>query len=161
MNIQTAKDVMTRAEMTLSPEAKIYSAMKSLLKHRLVGAPVTDSGGRLVGMLTDKDCFAAVAGEAFDGVPEGCVEDYMTCDVETVSPTASLYEIIDKFRQTTHRKFPVVDDQGRVVGQLSRRDALRAIEGIRDNSYLYGTKEESPVDVQGVDSAMRRARDQR
>ena len=37
---QTARTIMARSEMTLSSETNIYSAMKSLLKHRLVGAAV-------------------------------------------------------------------------------------------------------------------------
>ena len=158
---QTAADVMARTEITLTPEVKIYSAMKLLLRHRLFGAPVVDADGHLVGMLTDRECFSAVADGAMDGLPEGSVQDYMTGAVETVSHTASLYDIIARFRQSTHRKFPVVDDQGLVVGQVSRRDVLLALEAIRDNSYLYGSKDESLADVAGVDSAMRMARRRR
>ena len=157
---QTAREIMARSEMTLSPETNIYSAMKSLLKHRLLGAAVVDAEGRLVGMLTEKDCLKMLAGEAFEGLPEGRVRDYMTRDVETMSPTASLYEIVRTFLGRTYRKLPVVDDHGRVIGQLSRLDALRAIESIRDNSYLYGSKVEHPLDGGGVDSAMRMARAQ-
>ena len=155
---QTAVDVMTRAEITLSPEDSIYEATKRLLKHRLFGAPVVDSDGRLLGMLTDRECFGAVAGQALDGLPDGSVQDYMAHDVETVSQDASLYELISKFRSSTHRKFPVVDREGRVVGQVSRRDTLIALERIHDNSYLYGSKDETQAEVEGVDSAMRRAR---
>jgi CBS domain-containing protein len=158
---QTAADVMARTEITLSPEASVYSATKLLLKHRLFGAPVVDSGGHLVGILTDRECFNAVADEALDGLPEGSVQDYMTRDIETFSPTASLYDIIARFRQGTYRKFPVVDDKGRVIGQVSRRDALVALEAIRDNSYLYGSTDEPPAEVEGVDSAMRMARRRR
>ena len=158
---QTAADVMARAEITLTPEVKIYSAMKLLLRHRLFGAPVVDADGRLVGMLTDRECFSAMADAAMDGLPESNVVDYMTRDVETVSHTASLYDLIARFRQSSHRKFPVVDDQGLVVGQVSRRDVLLALEALRGNSYLYGSKDASSTDVTGVDSAMRMARQRR
>ena len=58
---------------------------------------------------------------------------------------------------------PVVDGKGDVVGQVSRRDVLRAIGSMRDNSYLYGTADQQlPLDDgPGVDSAMRRARSQK
>ena len=157
---QTARTIMARSEMTLSPETNIHCAMKSLLKHRLLGAAVVDADGRLVGMLTEKDCLKMLAGEAFDGLPEGRVQDYMTREVETMSPTASLYEIVQRFLGKTYRKLPVVDDRGRVIGQLSRRDALRALESIRDNSYLYGSKDLRPLEGGGVDTAMRVARAQ-
>ena len=157
---QTAREIMARSEMTLSPETNIYRAMKSLLKHRLLGAAVVDAEGRLVGMLTEKDCLKMLAGEAFDGLPEGRVQDYMTRDVETMSPTASLYEVVQRFLGRTYRKLPVVDEHRRVIGQLSRLDALRAIDSIRDNSYLYGSKDEHLPEGGGVDSAMRVARAQ-
>ncbi len=157
---QTAKEIMARSEMTLSPETNIYRAMKSLSKHRLLGASVVDADGRLVGILTEKDCLKVLAGEAFDGLPEGRVLDYMTRDVETMRPTTSLFEIVQRFLGRTYRQLPVVDDRGRVIGQLTRHDAVRAIESIRDNSYLYGSKDEHPPEARGVDSAMRMARAQ-
>ncbi len=158
---QTATDIMARSELTLSPETDIYRVIQLLLKHRLSGAPVVDAEGRLVGILTEKDCLQVLAGEAFDGLPEGHVQDYMTRDVDTLTPTASLYDIVDRFLGKAYRKLPVVDDQGRVIGQVSRRDTLRAMESIRDNSYLYGSKDEHPPEGGGVDSAMRMARSRR
>ena len=155
---RTSADFMARTEITLPPDVSIHTATKLLLKHQLFGAPVVDSDGHLVGMLTDRECFSALADAAMDGLPEGSVQDYMTGDVETVNQTASLFDIVARFRQSAYRKFPVVDDQGRVVGQVSRRDTLLALEAIRDNSYLYGSKDESPAEVEGVDSAMRMAR---
>ncbi len=158
---QTVTDIMARSEMTLSPQTNIFRAVQLLLNHRLSGAPVVDAEGRLVGMLTEKDCLKALAGEAFDGLPEGHVHDYMTRNVETVTRTASLYDIVGRFLGKTYRKLPVVDDQGRVIGQVSRRDTLRVMESIRDNSYLYGSKDEHPPEGGGVDSAMRMARSRR
>ena len=55
------------------------------------------------------------------------------------------------------RKLPVVDSDGRVVGQVSRRDILRAIDSAKDNPFLYGVKEQRPREAGGVHSAMERA----
>jgi CBS domain-containing protein len=56
---------------------------------------------------------------------------------------------------------PVVDRDGRVIGQVSRRDMLVALESGRDNPRLYGVKDQRPLDDMGVDSAMRLARSRR
>ena len=82
----------------------------------------------------------------------------MTRDVETIAPSSSLYEVVHRFISRPYRRLSVVGDTGRVIGQVSRRDALVAIESIRDNSFLYGTKDERPPDETDVDSAMRIAR---
>ena len=159
---RVASDMMVRSVVTLSPATDIYGAMKILLKHRISGAPVVDDAGRLVGILSEKDCLRVLAGEAFDGLPEGRVGDYMTRDVESVGPGTSLFDIVRRFLDRAYRRLPVVDQDGRVVGQISRRDVVAAIESIHDNSYLYGSAgAAAPADGEGVDSAMRLARGQR
>ena len=158
MPSQTAADIMTRSLVTLSPEDGIYQAIKVLLRRKISGAPVVDASGRLVGILSEKDCLRVLVGAALDGLPDGRVRNFMTESVEAIRPDASLYDITHRFITGSYRRLPVVDDGGRVVGQVSRRDALSAIEAIRDDPRLYGTAEQRPTDSTGVDSAMRRFR---
>ena len=155
----TAADIMDR-EATLSPEADIYDAITQLLKSKLSGAPVVDGNGGLIGMLSERDCLKVIVGGALDGRPGGQVSDFMTRSPESISPDTGLFEIVHIFLTKTFRKLPVVDGDGRVVGQVSRRDALSALEKIRDNPWLYGTGDRRPPEGtgSGVDSAMRIAR---
>ena len=149
---------MARSEATLSPTLDIYLALQQLLKRKLTGAPVVDEHGVLRGMLTERDCLKVLVGGVFDGLPSGNVEDYMSTPAESVRPTASLYDIVHLFLTRPYRKLPVVDDVGCVVGQVSRRDALKALESFRDNPRLYGTQDSRAPDGSGVDSAMKIAR---
>ena len=153
-----AADIMARSEATLSPDLDIYQALGQLLKGKLTGAPVVDVNGVLLGMLTERDCLKVLVGGALDGLPGGNVDDYMSTPAESIRPTASLYDVVHLFLTRHYRKLPVVDDDGRVVGQVSRRDALVALESFRDNPRLYGTADERPPDGSGVDSAMKIAR---
>ena len=158
---RTAADIMAKSVVTLSPETDVYSAMRTLLKKKISGAPVVDQDGNVVGVLSEKDCLKVVTAEAYDGFPKGAVGNYMTRKIDTIAPSTSIYDIVNRFLQGHFRRLPVVDETGRLVGQVSRRDVLAAIESIRDNSYLYGTEDKHlPSDESmGVDSAMRRARD--
>ena len=158
MATHTAADIMARSELTLPPDLDIYDALSLLLKRKLTGAPVVDASARLVGMLTEKDCLKVVVGGALDGIPAGRVADHMTTPAESILPTASIYDIVHIFLTRTFRKLPVVDAEGRVVGQVSRRDTLKAVESIRHNTRLYGVREEQAVGEPGVDSAMAYAR---
>jgi len=161
MDSLTAADIMARSEATLDPETDIYRALKRLLKSRLTGAPVVDGDGKLLGMLTERDCLKVLVGGALDGLPTGKVSDYMTTPAQSITPAASLFDIAHIFLTRSYRKLPVVDPRGRVVGQVSRRDMLVAIASARDNPRLYGVKDERPTDDMGVDSAMRLARSRR
>ncbi|MCH2254358.1 MAG: CBS domain-containing protein [Vicinamibacterales bacterium] len=80
---------------------------------------------------------------------------------QSIPPTATLFDIAHIFLTRSYRKLPVVDRDGRVIGQVSRRDMLVAIESGRDNPRLYGVKDQRPTDDMGVDSAMRLARSRR
>jgi len=157
MTSLTAKDIMARSEATLAPDTDIYDAMQGLLRSKLTGAPVVDERGRLIGMLTERDCLKVLVGGALDGLPGGVVRDFMTSPAHSIAPTATIFDIVHIFLTKSYRKLPVVDDAGVVLGQVSRRDTLVALESHRDNSRLYGTDDRPPAG-DGVDSAMRIAR---
>ena len=53
-----AKDIMTRAVITISPDMEIVHAAKILLENRINGAPVVDETGKLVGILCQSDLIA-------------------------------------------------------------------------------------------------------
>ena len=161
MDSLTATDIMARSEATLNPETDIYDAMARLLKSRLTGAPVVDGDGMLLGMLTERDCLKVLVGGAVDGLPTGKVGDYMTTPAQSITPTATLFDIAHIFLTRSYRKLPVVDRDGRVIGQVSRRDMLVAIESARDNPRLYGVQDQRPTDDMGADSAMKLARSRR
>lgn len=150
----TAQDIMARSEATLSPELDIYEAMQQLLKGRLTGAPVVGEDHRLIGMLTERDCLKVLVGGVMDGLPAGQVSDYMTVPAESVRPSTSLVDIVHVFLARSFRKLPVVDENAVVVGQVSRRDALVALNSLAESPSrdrdIYPVTESS-----GVDSAMR------
>ncbi len=161
MPIRTAADIMTRSVVSLSAETDIYTAMQTLITKHFSGAPVVDSEGRLIGILSEKDCLKVMTAEAFDGLPEGKVGDYMTTAVQTVTPDTAVYDVVARFQSMPYRRLPVVDEHHHVVGQISRRDVLVGITKMRENSYLYGSQEiavEPPAEGMGVDTAMRIAR---
>lgn len=160
MSRLTAQELMDPFVTTLSPDTDIHTAMETLLKKKLSGAPVVDDDKRLVGILSEKDCLKIVMASAFDRLPEGRVRDYMTTEVLTLSPRSTLYDVVDRFLKTAFRRMPVVDEESKLVGVVSRTNIVKAIASMRDNPELYGTFELPPEDEEGagVDSAMRRAR---
>jgi len=110
---------------TLGPETPILDAVDFLLEHRVTGAPVVDSGGQLVGIITETDLLKLVT-EGIEGEPptEATVAEFMTTDVITVPPTVDIYYIAGMFLANKFRRLPVVED-GRIVGAITRYDLLR------------------------------------
>ena len=50
-----AEDVMTRAVITIDPDATVLQAARLMLQHHISGLPVVDKDGRLVGVLSEGD----------------------------------------------------------------------------------------------------------
>jgi CBS domain-containing protein len=97
-----------------------------LLEKRITGAPVVDKSGRLVGILTEKDCLRLVAAGVGGDMPHGTVETFMTPNPETIPPDMDIYFAAGLFLKRDFRRFLVVED-GKLVGAITRFDILRVI----------------------------------
>ncbi|PCI66305.1 MAG: CBS domain-containing protein [Piscirickettsiaceae bacterium] len=125
------KDYMTKNVSTFTPELDISEAIKFLNKHKISGAPVVDDRGNLVGMLSEQDCLkVALQSSYYEDVVGGAVSEYMTSPVKTVSDTASVVDLADKFIKSSFKRYPVLDEDGNLVGQISRSDVLRAMDAL-------------------------------
>lgn len=112
--------------ITLSPGMEINRAMSILLDNKISGAPVVDARGDLVGILSKKDCLKAALHASYHQDIGGVVADYMSAPVETLDANLDIVEAAERFIASTFRRFPVMRE-GRLVGQISRADLLRAL----------------------------------
>lgn len=120
------KDYMSASLVTFSPDMDVMNAIDVLVKHRISGAPVVNERGNLVGLLSEKDCMQIAVQAGYYEQLGGRVDDYMTQDVMTVEADASVLEVAKLFMHKGPRRYPVVEDN-RLVGQISRRDVLKAL----------------------------------
>ena len=125
-----AEDCMVREVVTVRPDTDAYDAIALLLKHRISGMPVVDESGKLVGILSEIDCLETLIDSRYHNMPTALVKDLMSRDLQTVSPDTDILKIAELFLHERYRRLPVVD-KGRLVGQVSRRDVLRALEDMR------------------------------
>jgi CBS domain-containing protein len=152
-NHQIVKDFMTKNLITLNDKMDIFQAIDVLIRNKISGAPVLNEDGVLVGMLSEKDCLKLFANESFYEMPSchisesgdsSCqVKEFMTEVVTVVHPATDLFTVADNFLHNNIRRIPVLENET-LVGQISRRDVLRAILDasqtkiieVDDNGYL-------------------------
>jgi CBS domain-containing protein len=125
----TVEDYMATDLVSFRPDDDIVAAMRVLLTRQVSGAPVIDEAGKLIGILSQKDCFAIVYRSAYHQDLAGQVRQYMSREVEHMEADCSVVDAAEKFLHSSFRRFPVLRD-GKVVGLISRYDILRALDDI-------------------------------
>ena len=123
-----AQDYMCEALITFTPETDLFEAINQLVDNGITGAPVIDAKGNLVGLLSEADCLRAILTLTYhEEEMGGVVGDYMVAEVHTINYDADIIMVAEEFINNGRRRLPVVRD-GKVIGQISRRDVLRAVE---------------------------------
>ncbi len=121
----TARDFMTQRLVTLRPEMDVIQAVQLLLKNRISGAPVVDADGQLVGVFSEKCAMQVVLDAAYEQLPSNQIRLFMDSEPQTIDPDTQLFSIAQVFLLTASRRLPVLEN-GRLIGQVSRRDVMRA-----------------------------------
>lgn len=127
LHSMTAKDCMTRTIVSVRPDDDVLIAVRTLVEHKISGAPVIDNIGNLLGIITEKDCMAVALSAGYHGEAGGKVADFMSPQVTTVGVGTPVVEIAEHFAKRSFRRLPVLES-GRVVGIVSRRDVLWLLE---------------------------------
>lgn len=116
------KDIMTRDVVTLRPEETLVQAAAVLYRHGIDGAPVVNESGQLIGLFSRSHIMAALVANKYDNTLVGQV---MTTQVQTVAASVSLESFTQDGKAVLYGRLPVLDEQGRLVGILTRTDLVR------------------------------------
>ncbi len=143
MDHVTARDFMVKKLVTLRPDMDVFDAVRLLLRNRISGAPVVDAQGNYVGVFSEKCSMHVLLDAAYEGLPTNEVFAFMDADAQTIDPNTQLLSIAQVFLLTNYRRLPVVDESGKLLGQVSRRDVLQAAmksidrQPAKERSLLY------------------------
>src|SRR5438128_7538709 len=113
------RDVMSSQPRSVDPGTPVTEAAK-LMKQDDVGSLPVVEGGRLVGIVTDRDIVVRAVANGGD-VSSKKVADVASKDVQTVEPEQDLDEALRLMAQNQVRRLPVVEG-GRLVGILAQAD---------------------------------------
>lgn len=126
----TIREFMTRQLVVARPAMSVHEAMALLLDHEVSGLPVVDDRGSVIGVITERDCLRVAYEASYHQDPGKTVGEVMTRDVVTLSADTEVAVALERFLKSPYRRFPVLNGT-QLVGQLSRRDMLRALRADR------------------------------
>ena len=149
---ELVRDIMDASPASVSPDASVEEVIRTMREHELPGVPVVDGEGQCVGIVTEADLvlpddqgdlhiphYVNLFGGTVFLEPLGRFEkrlrkafastaqDMMTSDPDKVGPDVDAKEAARLIHETGHNRLPVVDDDGRLVGVVTRVDLLGAL----------------------------------
>ena len=119
---------MNHYPVTFTPEMVVQEASLRFLKTQQIGGPVIDSNNQLVGFLSENDVLAKMIDSIYYNEHFAYVSEMMRKDVLTVKPYDSVIELGQSMLLNKPKVYPVVDDNGALLGTICRNDVLRAID---------------------------------
>lgn len=122
------KDYMNYYPVTFTPEMAIDEASLRFLKTKQIGGPVIDSENRLIGFLSENDILAKMIESLYYNQNFTTVAGLMRTEVLTVKPYDSVVELGQNMLKNKPKVYPVVDDDGNLMGTICRNEVLEAID---------------------------------
>jgi IMP dehydrogenase len=118
--------------VTLPPDAPVAEALELMAHYRISGVPITDAGGKLVGILTNRDL-------RFETDTSQPVHALMTSrDLVTAPVGTTLTEAERILHRNKIEKLPVVDAEGRLKGLITVKDISKRLEYPRATKDAQG-----------------------
>jgi CBS domain-containing protein len=148
IHAMTAGDLMTAPVLTIPHDLSLREAARLLAGSHISGAPVVDTEGRCLGVISSSDfvtwagegspeegksekstCFIAPWGEMIDieDAPHDEIHHYMTARPVMVSPSVSVADLAQKMVDAHIHRVLVVGDQDRPRGIVTSTDILAAL----------------------------------
>ncbi|MFD1037860.1 CBS domain-containing protein [Virgibacillus byunsanensis] len=143
------KDFMITDVICVTKDTSIKNLLKILVEHKIGGVPVVDDNNKLIGMISDGDVIRYVQPKGrtvydvftlvlvsekedlrqkLEYTIEHPVEKIMHKKViHTVRSEGQLEDALEIFSRYRIKKIPVINDENKVVGVISRGDIIRYI----------------------------------
>jgi len=131
------EDYMAKKLVTFNPDQPMFEVVEALMKNKISGGPVVESNGDLCGIISEGDCLKEVVKGKYDNIPifSGLVSEHMARNVVTVEPDLNIFEAARMFLQMRFRRFPVVNKSGKLIGQISQKDIMKAVINSKSSTW--------------------------
>jgi CBS domain-containing protein len=122
------KDYMTARPVALSATMTVAEAVELLLEKKQTGGPVLGIDKKVVGFLSEQDCIRQMIESSYYRERVCKVSEIMKTEVLSVKPYDSIIELAQLMTKQKPKIYPVVDDDGYLVGAIDRSSVLKALD---------------------------------
>lgn len=126
---------MNNHPVTFTQEMPVAEAVERLLQSSQTGGPVVNEKNKVVGFLSEQDCLRQMIESSYYRERVALVKEIMRTEAYTVKSYMSVIELGQKMLGEKPKIYPVVDDDGYLMGSISRSEVLNAIDVQLQDGY--------------------------
>ncbi len=113
-------EFMNRDVICVTPDKTLLHVKEIMRIKRISGVPVVDDGKRVIGIVSLEDIIKALEGNYI----RESVEKRMTKNVVSLHENDTLQDALKAFEKYGYGRFPVVDDENKLVGIVTKHDII-------------------------------------
>lgn len=133
----TVKQIMNKRPVTCLPSSSVHEAAQKMKEYSVGSVLVVEEGGKLKGILTDRDIALTVAADSKDANTT-YVSEIMTQDPISINADVGLDSALRIMHRANVRRLPVCEN-GKLVGFLSSADLATEIK--QEFDQFFGLEE--------------------
>jgi predicted transcriptional regulator len=130
-------DYMNTHPVTFTTEMTVVEAVERLLAVHQTGGPVVDEHKKVIGFLSEQDCLSQMIQSSYYREQVARVKDIMRTEVLSIKPYTSVLELAQLMLGEKPKFYPVVDDDGYLLGSINRTAVLNAIDVQFKDGYKH------------------------
>lgn len=123
MTVKQILDQKGREVVTVSPSMGTADAIRFLADNKIGAVVVTGSGGKIAGILSERDIVRAMAKKGADALAAP-ISNIMTAKVTTCGESHSVNQVMELMTNGRFRHLPV-EEEGKLIGIISIGDVVR------------------------------------
>lgn len=134
----TVTDCMSKSHNSVLTGTPLIEVIEKLNNFRVGGLPVVDTSGVVIGFVSEHDCISKILQSSYYCDPDAVVDDVMTQTPELARPNDSIVDLAEKMLDTRRQVFPVVDNNHKLLGMITRSMVLVALkDNLKDCKNIY------------------------
>ena len=133
-------DHMNLRPVTFTSDMPVAEAVERLLLAKQMGGPVIDAQNKVIGFLSEQDCLVQMIESSYYREQVAHVKDIMRTEVLSIKPYTSIIELAQQMTTAKPKIYPVVDDDGYLLGTINRSALLHALDLQLHDGYKIPTR---------------------
>ena len=133
-------DHMNHRPVTFTSNMPVAEAVELLLQTKQTGGPVIDEHNKVIGFLSEQDCLMQMIESSYYREQVAQVKDIMKTEVLAIKSYTSVIELAQQMTTAKPKVYPVVDDDGYLLGTINRSALLHALDLHLHDGYKSPTR---------------------